>query len=80
MTRTISFRRHHEARIKSRERKKHKQLPSIWAITTPKSIGKAAATPCMCSCYMCGNYRKHYGLTISEISHSFIHSEMLKEL
>lgn len=32
-----------------------------WAGKTAETLGKVAVTPTPCSCYMCGNPRKHFG-------------------
>lgn len=53
-----SVRRHHHDRIKHNRRfhwGRHRDLslePEIWA--------RAIDTPTPCSCYMCGNPRKHF--------------------
>ena len=59
---TRSQNRHHAERVKNK-RSRYQN-----AHTTGKqdvAIGKVACTPAMCSCYMCGNPRKHF----SELTH-----------
>ncbi len=49
-----ALRRHHVARLKKKRQK-------YWGrkLNDPASLGKVAATPCPCSCWMCGNPRKN---------------------
>ncbi|EOK4394870.1 hypothetical protein ACM5YS_004696 [Escherichia coli] len=30
------------------------------------AIGMVARTPCLCSCWMCGHQRQHYGQSMQE--------------
>lgn len=58
-------RRHHYERMKAkairRERMRH--MPRL----DPRRIGLLANTPHPCSCYACGNPRRHFGeVTIQE--------------
>jgi hypothetical protein len=43
--------------------------------TNPKELGKAINTPTPCSCWMCGNQRKHHGLTFQEQKILITHKE-----
>jgi hypothetical protein len=46
----------------------------------PKSIGLRSHTPCLCSCWMCGNPRKYYNDgTIQEKKNERMH-ELLESL
>lgn len=59
-----AVRRHHAVRLK-RARKRY------WggvAGGSAKSSGMCAATPCVCSCWMCGNPHRHHGPTVQERS------------
>lgn len=50
-----SMRRHHEARKKERMRR----MTMLWGVNPDAAtIGKVAAAPKSCSCWMCGNPRK----------------------
>ncbi|WZX10896.1 hypothetical protein [Escherichia phage HK6] len=64
-----ALRRHHRQRVKNNRKK-------YWAVfpheESPKRLGIITTTPCICSCWMCGNPRKYYknskaGMKISEI-------------
>ena len=51
-----ALRRHHVARLK-RSRRFH------WGrdlAQEPKPLAKAVDTPCLCSCWMCGNPRRYF--------------------
>lgn len=61
MTRTRSERRHHTWRMKQNRKNYHTA-----GAHTPAHIGKAARTPCLCSCWMCGNQRERFGQSIRE--------------
>ncbi len=56
MHKTRGMRRHHAARVKNNRR-------SYWNIGdgSVRSKGVIAQTPCLCSCYMCGNPRRYGG-------------------
>lgn len=59
---TIEIRRHHRQRLKAK-RSYH------WGrdISKTHEISKVVDTPTPCSCYMCGNERKHFKLrTVQE--------------
>ncbi len=57
MRRSGEFRRHHAERVKNNRKRYH----SNWN-------GKNTETPCKCSCWMCGNPRRHDGeVTIQEL-------------
>lgn len=64
MTRTRDFRIHQEAKKK----RKIKKNFSHWfgEYMSDRRIGMFAKTPKMCSCFMCGNQRKHNGPTMQE--------------
>lgn len=51
-----ALRRHHMERMKQ----KATRLYGGYAAGRPKSIGRLANTRVPCSCYMCGNPRKHF--------------------
>jgi len=57
MQRTRSFRRHHLERLKKKRSKYH----GGWAGSSDRTLGLILTTPKPCSCYMCGNPRKHFG-------------------
>lgn len=41
---------------------------SVVSLATPNRIGRMASTRTCCSCYMCGNPRRHFGeKTIQEL-------------
>lgn len=61
MARNKAERRHHARRVKA-NRKKYWS----WEPKTPKQLGILSRTPCLCSCWMCGNQRKRWGLSIGE--------------
>lgn len=71
--RGIAYRRHAEARAKARARRK---LRARWNWTPPDGVpleqdpgrvGCLARTPAPCSCFACGNPRRHFGeLLMSE--------------
>jgi hypothetical protein len=65
MSRGLAFRRHQEKKHKERARKKSYEI--FRNPPTPKQIGILAHTPKMCSCWMCGNQRQHFGDTITDI-------------
>ncbi len=52
-----SERRHHIERLK----KKREKYLCIGGKTDKRKIGMIVDTPCICSCTMCGNPRKHFG-------------------
>ena len=54
-----ALRRHHRERLK----KKRASYYWWWASSDAKRLGKVVTTPCMCSCFMCGNPRKYYKMT-----------------
>ena len=57
--RTRAFRRHHLQRVKHRVA----SLPQVVCYgehLTPTVIGKYARTRVPCSCWMCGNPRRHF--------------------
>ncbi len=57
-----AIRRHHYERLK-------KKRQNYWrGILSAERVGFVVNTPHPCSCYLCGNPRKHFGeLTIQEI-------------
>lgn len=64
-----ALRRHHRQRVKNNRRKYWTVFPHE---ESPKRLGIITTTPCICSCWMCGNPRKYYknskaGMKISEI-------------
>jgi hypothetical protein len=60
MSRTLKI--HHRQRLS-----KKRQLHFSRDLTTnPKELAKTINTPTPCSCWMCGNQRKHHGLTLQE--------------
>ncbi|EGR2692171.1 hypothetical protein D5E81_24530 [Vibrio parahaemolyticus] len=57
-----ALRRHHLQRVKSNRK-------TYWgnsANISSRRLGICVSTPCVCSCWMCGNQRKHYGLSFSD--------------
>lgn len=56
--RSRAFRRHEEDKRKAWAKKKGRE----WYGVEPneKQIGRLAHSPAICSCYMCGNPRKHF--------------------
>lgn len=61
MVRSRAWRRHHLFRLKSQRNRYRSTIAK-----TPKIVGKVYRTPCACSCFMCGNQRKHHGINIQE--------------
>lgn len=57
-----AIRRHHIDRLK-------KNRASYWAGSpkSPRALGKLAHTSTPCSCFMCGNRRKHDGPKRQEV-------------
>lgn len=55
--------------LEIRKRKGIRQCKRWWYKNpTEKAIGKAGTTPVPCSCFLCGNPRKHWkALTLQEI-------------
>lgn len=68
MSRSRAFRIHQEAKKKRKIKKKF----SHWfgEYMSDRRVGMFAKTPKMCSCFMCGNRRKHQGPTLQEIRSS----------
>lgn len=59
-----ALRRHHIVRLKKRRLRDNYWYKDL----TPGNLGICVNTPCVCSCWMCGNPRKHYNeLTRQEI-------------
>ena len=59
-------RRHHNERLKAKRSKYRTMLDDA----TPKRVGMAVHTATRCSCYMCGNPRRHFNQkTIQELRH-----------
>ncbi|UGO56076.1 hypothetical protein JLBYU40_61 [Escherichia phage JLBYU40] len=64
-----ALRRHHRQRVKNNRKKYWTVFPHE---ESPKRLGIVTTTPCICSCWMCGNPRKYYknskaGMKTSEI-------------
>ncbi|AKO61414.1 hypothetical protein APCEc03_013 [Escherichia phage phiAPCEc03] len=64
-----ALRRHHRQRVKNNRKKYWTAFPHE---ESPKRLGIITTTPCICSCWMCGNPRKYYknskaGMKTSEI-------------
>jgi hypothetical protein len=53
--RSRAIRRHHEERVKARVRKYYGGM----GIGSPRQTGIIAHTRSLCSCWMCGNPRRH---------------------
>lgn len=51
-----ALRRHHVARLKAARRFRF----GLDLRHNAKALGKVVHTPCPCSCWMCGNPRKHF--------------------
>jgi hypothetical protein len=65
----LALRRHHRQRVKNNRKKYWTVFPHK---ESPKRLGIVTTTPCICSCWMCGNPRKYYknskaGMKTSEI-------------
>lgn len=58
-----ALRRHHNKRLK-KKRGNYGGLPYSY---TDQWAGRRFQTPCVCSCCMCGNQRKHHGLKFQEL-------------
>lgn len=56
-----ALRRHHAKRLKSR-REHFSNAGDKGSV----ALGVVYHTPCLCSCWMCGNQRKHHGMYIQE--------------
>ncbi len=57
-----ALRRHHRLRLKRRR-------AGYWngaTTTSPRHAGKCLRSPASCSCWLCGNRRKHHGPTFQE--------------
>ncbi|BEU75774.1 hypothetical protein DSR26_23645 [Salmonella enterica subsp. enterica serovar Virchow] len=64
-----ALRRHHRQRVKNNRKKYWTVFPHE---ESPKRLGIITTTPCICSCWMCGNPRKYFknskaGMKTSEI-------------
>ena len=64
-----ALRRHHRQRVKNNRKKYWTVFPHE---ESPRRLGIITTTPCICSCWMCGNPRKHFknskaGMKTSEI-------------
>ena len=58
-------RRHHRSRLKANRRRYWGRGRDL--LTEPRAHAKVVDTPAMCSCFMCGNPRRHFNLrTIAE--------------
>lgn len=53
-----ALRRHHRQRVKNNRKKYWTVFPHE---ESPKRLGIITTTPCICSCWMCGNPHKYYG-------------------
>lgn len=60
-----ALRRHHAERLKKARRFYHGRDLSY----EPRTLGFVLHTPQVCSCWMCGNQRKHAGRTRAELRH-----------
>lgn len=56
-----AVRRHHARRLKAKRTRYHNA-----GAGGEKAVGIVYQTPCLCSCWMCGNQRKHHGIRIQE--------------
>jgi len=56
-----AVRRHHTARLKAKRMHYYNAAPGGL-----NSIRIVYQTPCLCSCWMCGNQSKHHGMHIQE--------------
>ncbi|TOB58840.1 hypothetical protein CGI58_23835 [Vibrio parahaemolyticus] len=57
-----ALRRHHIQRVKNNRK-------SYWgnaASSSSRILGICVSTPCVCSCWMCGNQRQHNGVSFSD--------------
>ncbi len=70
-----ALRRHHQSRLKKKrgsygyfDRLDHSGVILFEnnPAEDPAFVGQAYATPCKCSCWMCGNRRKFEGLSFQE--------------
>ncbi|RYC43696.1 hypothetical protein CTN06_06450 [Pectobacterium zantedeschiae] len=59
--RNRSWRKHHESRLKKKRIHYHNAGDG-----SAVAIGYCYQTPCLCSCWMCGNQRKHHGMNMQE--------------
>ncbi|KLV05084.1 hypothetical protein ABT56_12845 [Photobacterium aquae] len=63
-----ALRRHHIQRVKNNRK-------TFWGNSvniSNRRLGICASTPCVCSCWMCGNQRKYYGASFSDKKRSLI--------
>lgn len=62
--RSRAIRRHHEERVKARVRRYYGGM----AMGSPRHTGKIAHARSLCSCWMCGNPRRHWKeVTVQEM-------------
>ncbi len=57
-----ALRRHHLLRLKKARRWYYGR--DLWL--SPEEIGKVVRSARLCSCWMCGNRRKYFGLSVQE--------------
>jgi hypothetical protein len=61
-----ALRRHHAARLKRARR----YFAGLDNRADPRRSGMLVNTPAQCSCWMCGNFRRHVGPTRAELLHA----------
>lgn len=61
MSRSKDFRRHHRARLR-RKRLRYYSVARVAENGNPRHLGSMLACVKACSCEMCGNPRRHFGL------------------
>ncbi len=77
-----SIRRHHYARLKN---KRYRQL-RLWEHWYRSEeymqhlAAKRSRTPCMCSCWMCGNPRTYGEISLQEIRNNLSYKEQIGDV
>lgn len=75
-----ALRRHHDQRMKARYRRKERLHP-YWRNDDAKAAGLYANHGCNCSCWMCGNPRRHLNeLTMQERKANELLAMMIEEV
>ncbi|TKI03582.1 hypothetical protein FCN80_21125 [Martelella alba] len=65
-TRNRAYRRHHMRRLKNKRSRYSNAGYHLSVGVTRYSVGRCYTTPCMCSCWLCGHQRHHFGPNMQE--------------